>query len=120
MIIRKIFLNGLKVLPIIACFILSSFIVLHKWNAGNNTFINNITGTSITTSFIIYTASHELGFCAMHKTFIIYDTITSIWIDVRSVISLKIVCCITNWLLVVFAIGLFLWLIKFIKKKAGP
>lgn len=115
--IRKIFLGGLKLLPIIMSFALSCFVVLHDFNSTNYTFINNISGTSITTSFIIYAIAQELGFCAMHKTFIVYDTITSIWIDVRSIIKLKITYWVGNLLVIAFAIFLYCWLFRFLIKK---
>ena len=117
--IRNIFLGGLKLLPIIMSFALSCFIVLYDFNSTNYTFINNISGTSITTSFIIYATAQELGFCAMHKTFIVYDTITSIWIDVRSIIKLKITYWIGNLLVIAFALFLYWWVFRFLIKKSG-
>ena len=116
--IRKLFLKGLKLSPIIMSFALSCFIILHGYNAKNYVFINNVSGTSIATSFIVYIAAQELGFCAMHKTFIVYDTLASMWIDVRSMIKLKIAYWIGNLLVIAFAIFLYCWLFRFLIKKA--
>lgn len=76
--IKKLFLRGLKLSPIIMSFALSCFVALHSFNLTDHTFVNNVSGTSITTSFIVYAAAQELGFCTMHKTFIVYDTLASI------------------------------------------
>lgn len=116
---KILFVRGLKLLPVLMSVVLSCFIIFSNYNR-EYYFINNVSGTSIFTTLIVYTTAKALGFCALHRTFIVYDTVASIWIDVRSMINVKIVCCLGNWIVILFAIVLYCWLLIFELKKASP
>lgn len=113
---KSIFLKGLKLIPIIMGLFLLSFNVAYWNNCEKESSINNITGTSVSTTVILYAASIQLNFCKLHKHFIIYDGIASIWVDLKKIldpfIGIKI-----NFVIVGIGIILVIWLIIFLLKK---
>lgn len=117
---KSIFLKVLKLFPIIMGIFLLGFNAVYWNNCSKESPINNITGTSISTSVILYAASTQLNFCHMHKHFIVYDSIASVWIDVKKIID-PLIGIKINFVVIILGIILIIWLLVFLfKKKKKP
>lgn len=116
---KVIFLKSLKLFPFIMGLLLTLFNAVY-WNS-YVTPINNLTGTSVTTSIIMYTASTQLGYCKLHRHFIVYDSIASIWVDMKEIVT-PLVGFKINFAIVTIGIILLIWLVVYLvkKKKPGP
>ena len=98
---------------------LLSFNAVYWNNCSKESPINNITGTSVSTSIILYAASIQLNFCLIHKYFIIYDSIASVWIDIKKILD-PLIGIKINFVVIVSGIILIIWLLVFLlKKKPG-
>lgn len=116
---KNIFLKVLKLFPIIMGIFLLSFNAVYWNNCSKKSPINNITGTSVSTSIILYAASTQLNFCIIHKYFIIYDSIASVWIDIKKILD-PLVGIKINFVVIILGIILIIWLLVFLlKKKPG-
>lgn len=118
---KYIFLKCLKTLPFLMGLFLTLSNAVYWNNYGRKNFINNFTETSISTSLVLYAASTQLGFCQLHKHFIVYDSIASAWVDVKKIIDPTIGYGI-NFIVVLIGIILIIWLLVHLvkKKKPGP
>lgn len=116
---KVIFLKSLKFFPFVMGLLLTLFNAVY-WNS-YATPINNLTGTSVTTSIIMYTASTQLGFCKLHRYFIVYDSIASIWVDMKEIVE-PLIGFKINFIIVTIGVILLIWLIIYLvkKKKPGP
>lgn len=116
---KWLFLKVLKILP----FLMGLFLLLFNavfWSNCTSP-INNLTGTSVTTSVVLYTASTQLKFCTLHRHFIVYDSLASLWIDIKKIID-PLICFRINFFIVAIGIILVIWLLVFLlskKKKPG-
>lgn len=116
---KVIFLKSLKLFPFIMGLLLTLFNAVY-WNSYvTKSPINNLTGTSVTTSIIMYTASTQLGFCKLHRHFIVYDSIASIWVDMKEIIA-PLIGFKINFLIVSIGVILLIWLIVYLVKKKKP
>lgn len=107
---NSFFIRFLKFGPIIISFVLTSYIAIHKYS-WSKTYINDISGTSIITTVVFYSASSELGFCNLHRNFIIHNFMGTLWIDVK-IIFIKEICIVVNIIYVFVFIVLLLELYK--------
>lgn len=77
------------------------------WSSKSPSYLfTNFTGTSLTTSVVLYAASNQLGFCALHRHFIVYDCIATLWIDIKDVLE-PMIGLPLNFVIVSIGIGLF-------------
>lgn len=113
---KSIFLKVLKLIPVIMGMFLLTFNVAYWNNCSKESSINNITGTSVSTTVILYAASVQLNFCRLHKHFIIYDGVASVWVDLKKILD-PIIGIKINFLIVGIGIILVIWLIIFLLKK---
>lgn len=114
---KLLFLKSVKVFP----FLMGLFLLLFNsvfWGRHSSS-INNITGTSVTTSVILYSASCQLKFCTIHRHFIIYDSIASLWVDIKEILD-PIIGMKINFFIVLVGVILFIWLIVFLIKRKKP
>lgn len=111
---KWLFLKAVKIAPFIAGLFLLLFNAVFWSNCTSP--INNITGTSVTTSVVLYTASTQLKFCALHRHFIVYDSFASLWIDIKKIID-PIIGIKINFFIVLIGVVLVIWLIVFLVKK---
>lgn len=117
---KNIFLKGLKTIPILMGLFLMFYLAIGWRGYFNMTPINNIAGTSLITSIILYTASVQLNYCQTHRCFIIYDSIASLWVDIKKIVG-PIVGMPINFIIVLIGIILFIWLlILLVKQRKKP
>lgn len=97
--------------------VLLTFFNAVYWNSkGTNSLVTNFTGTSLTTSIVLYSASTQLGFCNLHRHFIVYDSIATLWIDIKDVFN-PIIGLPLNVIIVSIGICLLIWLFVFLFQK---
>lgn len=113
---KNVFVNVLKISPGLMGILLLVFNVIFWSNYTKVSPINNITGTSVSTSLILYSASVRLNFCQLHRTFIVYDSFASIWIDLKKIVDPMIGAQI-NLIIVISGVSLIIWFISFMWKK---
>lgn len=113
---KNVFIEALKVSPFLMGILLLVFNVIFWSNCTKVSPINNITGTSISTSLVLYSASVRLNFCQLHRTFIVYDSFASIWIDLKKIVD-PIIGAQINLVIVISGVVLIVWLIMFVWKK---
>lgn len=119
---KSLFLKLLKLSPILIGAILLIFNLSFWSNVQDRIPVNNISGTSLTTSAVLYTASIQLRYCSIHRCFIIYDSIASLWLDIKQILN-PLWATSINSIVILIGIILFVWLIWFIirkRKKPGP
>lgn len=119
---KSFFLKVLKLSPILIGAVLLTFNIIFWSNVQDRIPVNNISGTSITTSVVLYSASIQLRYCPIHRCFILYDSLASLWIDIKQILD-PILATNINAIVVLIGIILFIWLIWFIiykRKKPGP
>ena len=99
---------GLFFIFTIVVFLLISILYLH---CDHKNFMFNLK--------ILYAASIQLNFCLIHKYFIIYDSIASVWIDIKKILD-PLIGIKINFVVITLGIILIIWLLVFLlKKKPG-
>lgn len=110
---KSFFLRCIKTVPIIMSLIITLYIVIHKY-PNSKSYINDISGSSVITTVVLYSASSELGFCNLHRTFIVHNFIGTLWVDIKF-IFIKEFCILINILYVFVFIILLIKLYKKVK-----
>ena len=117
---KEIFCWGLKWLPLIMSILLILFNSMYWSNFSRESFTNNVVGTSFSTTVFIYVASAELHFCRLHQHFIIFDGITSLWLDVRKIVNPLFGIKINLILVIIWFLLTICLIIQQIKKRKKP
>lgn len=110
------FLWWLKTLPFLGALFFLLFYFINNQQNTNWSDVRHFSGTSISTTVVFYAASIELKFCNIHRAFIVYNGINTVWLDWRRLIPVDISTWVTIGL-VCLGLILFLILFRFLLKK---